>query len=130
MATVQNTHYLASGKLIGKILEMDDNYSKVDLKTTDEMVVDDFGLIHGGFVFGLADYAAMIAINKPTVVLGKAEVRFVNPVKKGDELTAVARVTLDTDYKKIVNVIILNDRNKKTFEGDFHCYVLRKHVLA
>lgn len=131
MDTVQNTHNMASNKLIGKVIEIGNKYSKVSLKTIDEMVVDKFGLIHGGFVFGLADYAAMLSVNKPTVVLGKADVRFVNPVKVGDELTAVAKVIQDTDYKKVVNVIVVsNNNNKKIFEGDFHCYVLRKHVLA
>ena len=130
MSKFQNTHHLASNKLIGRIIELGNEYSNVSLKTTDEMVVDSFGLVHGGFVFGLADYAAMLAVNQPTVVLGKADVRFVNPAKVGDELIAVAKVIQGTDYKKVINVVISNDKNKKIFEGDFHCYVLKKHVLA
>lgn len=42
--------------------------------------------------FGLADYAAMLAVNEPTVVLGKAEVRFLKPVKVGERLLARTRI--------------------------------------
>jgi acyl-coenzyme A thioesterase PaaI-like protein len=49
------------------------------------MVVDAHGLVHGGFVFGLADYAAMLAVNDPNVVLGAAEARFLKPVRRGDQ---------------------------------------------
>jgi len=131
METKLKTHCKASGKLIGNIIELEEGYSKVKLVTTEEMSVDVYGLIHGGFIFGLADYAAMVAVNKPTVVLGKAEVRFVNPVRAGEELTAQARVEgMSDDYKKTVKVEITDSKNKKVFEGDFHCYVLKKHVLA
>jgi acyl-coenzyme A thioesterase PaaI-like protein len=44
------------------------------------MAADQRGLVHGGFTFGLADYAAMVAVNDPNVVLGAAEVRFLAPV--------------------------------------------------
>jgi len=130
MNTIQNTHYLASERLIGEIIKIENKYSEVNLKTTEEMSVDNYGLIHGGFIFGLADYAAMIAVNKPTVVLAKADVRFVNPVKIGDDLIAIAKVINDLDNKNIVNVEITNSNNKKIFDGDFHCYILKKHALA
>jgi len=48
------------------------------------MVVDDHKLVHGGFIFGAADYAAMAAVNDPNVVLGSAEVSFLKPSKSGD----------------------------------------------
>lgn len=32
------------------------------------MAADEYRLVHGGFIFGLADYAVMLAINEPTVV--------------------------------------------------------------
>jgi acyl-coenzyme A thioesterase PaaI-like protein len=56
------------------------------------MAADDRGLVHGGFVFGLADHAAMLAVNDPFVVLGSAEVRFLRPVVVGERLVAEARV--------------------------------------
>ena len=78
----QNTHLLASERLIGSVITIGEKSAEVKLKITEEMSVDDFSLAHGGFVFGLADYAAMVAINEPTVVLGKAEVKFLKPVRQ------------------------------------------------
>jgi len=73
------THKIASKNLVGEVVELKENESVVRLKTTKEMAVDEKGLIHGGFTFGLADLAAMVAVNHPNVVLGKAEVKFTNP---------------------------------------------------
>lgn len=126
----QNTHLLASKKFIGSVVSIEDNSAKVTLKITEEMVVDSYNLVHGGFVFGLADYAAMVAINEPTVVLGKSEVKFVKPVTLNDVLTAKAEIQNKTDGRKIkVAVVVLNDKKEIVFEGEFVCFVLEKHIL-
>ena len=126
-----NTHLLASEKLVGKVLKIEQKYAEVSLKITNEMVVDDFGLAHGGFVFGLADYAAMVAINQPTVVLGKAEVKFMKPVVLNDEVNAKATVSDEGNGKKIpVDVISHNQHNEMVFEGTFVCFVLENHILT
>lgn len=122
------THKIASKNLVGEVVELKENESVVRLKTTKEMAVDEKGLIHGGFTFGLADLAAMVAVNHPNVVLGKAEVKFTNPVKVGDEVFAYAKVVKNEGRKKIVHAIAKVD-DKVVLEGDFYCYVLDKHVL-
>jgi uncharacterized protein (TIGR00369 family) len=129
-STKQNTHLLASKKLVGSVVSIEKDKAIVSLKITNEMAVDDFSLAHGSFTFGLADYAAMVAINKPTVVLGKAEVKFTKPVIVGDELTAIAEVSKDYIGKKIpVKVNVVNSKNELVFEGDFTCFVLENHIL-
>ena len=125
----QRTHKLTSERLVGKPVKIEPGKAEVELLTNQEMAVDEYGLVHGGFTFGLADYAAMLAVNEPTVVLGKAEVRFLKPVKAGEKLTARAEVVEDMGRKKIVKAEVLNGRGEKVFEGTFHCYVLEKHVL-
>lgn len=125
----QRTHRLTNERLVGKPVKLEPGYAEVELLTTEEMAVDEYGLVHGGFTFGLADYAAMLAVNEPTVVLGKAEVRFLKPVRVGEGLTARAEIKEDTGRKKVVDVEVLNEGNEKVFEGTFHCYVLEKHVL-
>ena len=47
------------------------------------MAADGRGLVHGGFTFGLADFAAMCAVNDPNVVLGAATCKFLAPVQVG-----------------------------------------------
>ncbi|NPA13383.1 MAG: PaaI family thioesterase, partial [Aquificae bacterium] len=63
-----------------------DKFASVLLETIPEMVVDDKGLIHGGFIFSAGDYCAMLSVNHPNVVLGKAEVKFLKPTKVGEHL--------------------------------------------
>nr|WP_206203940.1 PaaI family thioesterase [Thermococcus sp. GR4] len=129
MVVEQRTHILTSETLVGKPVKIGEGYAEVVLQTTDEMKVDEYGLVHGGFTFGLADYAAMLAVNEPTVVLGKAEVRFLKPVKAGERLLAKASLVEDLGKKKLVKAEVFNEKNEKVFEGTFHCYVLEKHVL-
>jgi acyl-coenzyme A thioesterase PaaI-like protein len=125
----QNTHQLASEKLIGSVISIGNDCATVKLTITEEMIVDSYNLSHGSFVFGLADYAAMVAINEPTVVLGKASTKFLKPVVLNDEVTAVAKIT-ETSGKKIsVSVDVKNQKKELVFEGEFICFVLEKHIL-
>ena len=123
------THEKISKALCGHPLKVEDDFSRVELKTTTDMVVDDFGLVHGGFIFGLADHAAMIAVNDPNVVLGGSEVRFLKPVKVGDSVVAEARVTEKSGKKHMVTVTVAK-ADEPVFEGTFVCFVLEQHVLC
>ena len=84
------THLTIDQSLCGTPLELGDGTASVALDTTRQMSVDEQGLVHGGFVFGLADYAAMLAVNEPNVVLAGAESRFLKPLKGGDRAVAHA----------------------------------------
>ena len=92
------------------------------------MAADDKGLVHGGFVFGLADYAAMLAVNDPHVVLGAASIKFLKPVSVGDQLSAEARVSEVSGRKHLVDVIVSRDE-ESLLEGQLTCFVLDRHVL-
>jgi len=122
------THKMIDKGLCGSPLLIDDNYSKVELKTTREMAVDETGLVHGGFVFGLADYSAMIAVNHANAVLGSAEVKFLKPVKTGDVLVAEARAGEKEGKRQSVSVTV-NSGGTEVFKGVFVCFSLDKHVL-
>lgn len=93
-----------------------------------EMAVDDHGLVHGGFIFGLADYAAMVAINDPNVVLGIAAVKFLKPAVIGDELVAKATKKGQEGRKYVVKVDVRREE-EIICTGDFTCFVPDKHVL-
>ena len=122
------THKLASMCLVGEVVELGDGYSRVKLECGPEMAVDEKGLIHGGFTFGCADMAAMVAVNHPNVVLGKAEVRFTKPVRVGDIIEAEARIVEVSGRKHLVDVVVRRG-GEAVLEGKFYCYVLDKHVL-
>ena len=125
----QNTHSAINNKLSGVIIKLDNNYSKVKLQTTSEMIVDKMGLIHGGFIFSLADFASMVAINHPNVVLGGANVKFLKPVRKGDILIAEAQLSKKEGKKLIVNVNVKRN-DDVVFSGEFICFTLEKYILG
>jgi len=121
------THRLADKELLGEVVEVKEGFAKVMLKTCERMIVDDKGLVHGGFTFGAADLAAMIAVNHPNVVLYKAEVRFTAPVKKGETVFAEGRVVERNDRRIKVEAKAYTD--KVVLEGFMYCYIPEKHVL-
>jgi acyl-coenzyme A thioesterase PaaI-like protein len=123
------THRAISWRLVGRALAIDAGRSAtVELELTEEMAADERGLVHGGFVFGLADYAAMVAVDEPNVVLAAAEVRFTAPAVVGDRLRAEAAVENDDPRRPRVLVTVWRDE-AAIFEGRFTCVVPRRHVL-
>ena len=123
----QNTHPGINPTLVGTPIRLAPGESEVSLKTTQAMVADDRGLVHGGFTFGLADYAAMLAVNDPNVVLGAANTRFLAPTRVGETMIATAKVSEEKGKKRIVSVEVKTDT--VVFTGEFTCFVLDKHVL-
>jgi uncharacterized protein (TIGR00369 family) len=122
------THLAADPASCGHIIAIGRGSSEVALDTTDSMVVDAQGLVHGGFVFGLADYAAMLAVNDPYVVLAAAQARFLKPVERGARVVARAETVAATGRKHEVRVEA-SVGTTAVFEGTFTCIVLEQHVL-
>ena len=122
------THQLIDNELCGTPLMVENGKSRVEYTTTSRMAADDSGLVHGGFIFGLADYAAMLAVNHPNVVLGGADVKFLKPVKAGESVYAQADVTSASGKKQMVSVTVKREE-EVVFKGDFSCFILEKHVL-
>jgi acyl-coenzyme A thioesterase PaaI-like protein len=128
MSDEVNTHLEIDHALCGEPVSVGDGEATTRFVTTDAMAVDDRGLVHGGFVFGLADHAAMLAVNDPNVVLGAAEVRFDAPVKVGEEVTATARITGEKGKKRTLeSEASVGDR--KVMSATFTAFVLDQHVL-
>jgi acyl-coenzyme A thioesterase PaaI-like protein len=123
------THRAIDQGLCGTPTDLETGFARVRMTAEACMAADDSGLIHGGFVFGQADYAAMLAVNHPHVVLGGAEVRFLNPVRVGEVLVAEARVTAADGKKRLVTVAVQRD-GETVLEGVCTCFVLPRHVLA
>ncbi|MBT8468115.1 MAG: thioesterase [Myxococcales bacterium] len=122
------THLRADPRLCGSVLALGEGTARVSLDAAGSMAVDARGLVHGGFVFGVADYAAMLAVNDPNVVLGAAETRFLRPVRVGDRIIASAQ-TLDAKGRKREVRVEAAVKSEKVFEGTFTCFVLERHVL-
>lgn len=140
----QNTHPRISPRLVGTPTRLEQDLAEATLQTLPEMQADEEGLVHGGFTFGLADFAAMLAINAPTVVLGSATTRFLAPVRVGDCLLARARVARREGKKHVVEVEVYVltstapggasvsglEPQARVLEGELTCFVPSRHVLA
>lgn len=122
------THPEISPELVGEVVENAPGMCVARLMTIPGMRADARGLVHGGFTFGLADYAAMVAVNDPHVVLGAADVKFFAPIRVGETLIAKAEVFEEKGKKRSVRCSVVTD--KTVFEGVFTCFVLEEHVLG
>ncbi|ADC89112.1 thioesterase superfamily protein [Thermocrinis albus DSM 14484] len=122
------THKEIDRSLSGEPLIVEEGRAVVTLLTHDRMRADERGLLHGGFIFSLADYCAMLTVNEPTVVLAHASVQFKKPVVVGDFLRAEGELTRVEGKKRWVKVRVFRG-DEEVFEGDFLCVVPEKHVL-
>ena len=122
------THERVNSELNGEIIKLEAGYVELRLITTSEMVADDVGLIHGGFIFSAADYAAMLAVNEKNVVLVGSECQFLSPVKFHDEVDFIAKVRHKDGRKRNVHVEA-HVLNIKVFEGEFKTVITDRHVL-
>lgn len=125
---ILNTHLKIDKGLCGTVIALEEGYAAVELQTTPQMAADDQGLVHGGFIFGAADYAAMAAVNEPTVVLAAAQCRFLAPSRIGDELLFKAKC-IENDGKKYKVTVIAYCGETEVFEGEFKTVVTPKHIL-
>ena len=124
----RRTHLGIDVRLSGEPVELAEGRATVALTTTADMGADDHGLVHGGFVFCLADHAAMLAVNHPNVVLGSARTKFLKPVVVGERVVAAARLDRVEGKKQIV-LVEARRGDEIVFEGEFVCFSPSRHLL-
>mgnify|MGYP000676557252 CR=1 FL=1 len=122
------THQSVKPNLFGNITQLEKGYAKINLLSTDDMVVDELGLVHSGFIFSSADYAAAAAVNEENVIIIGAKTSFLAPAKIGDLIEFEAKAKFEDSRKREITVTgKINDI--KIFEGVFHAVVLEKHIF-
>ena len=122
------THLGIDRRLCGEPVSLGEGTATVRFVATKDMGADDRGLVHGGFVFGLADHAAMLAVDHPNVVLGSAEVRFLAPVSVGEEVIATATRESQSGKKHVIRVGA-KVGEREVLAGTMTAFVLPEHVL-
>ena len=126
------THEEITARWSGHLVELAAGRAPVRLRTLPEMRADARGLVHGGFVFSLADHCAMLAVNEPNVVLASVEMSFLAPVAVGETVEAAGRVTSSRGRKHQVEVTVVRDAGGTPVpvaRGAFSCVVTDRHVL-
>jgi acyl-coenzyme A thioesterase PaaI-like protein len=124
----QRTHEKIAAHLCGTPLAISEGRAHVALDISAEMAADGRGLAHGGFTFGLADYAAMLAVNEPTVVLAGATLKFLGPVVVGDRVEAEATVDRHDGKKRWVKVVVKR-AGQPVLEGELFAVIPDRHIL-
>lgn len=128
MPSTPATHLAIDRRLVGEPLELGDGTARAALTLLPEMAADGRGLVHGGFAFGLADYAAMLAVNHPLVVLASSSMKFLAPTQVGERLVADARVIEETGRRRRVGVEVRRG-DEVVASGEFLAVVPDRHVL-
>lgn len=127
-SSILRTHELISTYYNGELTELREGFAKVTLMTHEEMRVDTYGLVHGGFIFCAADFAAMAAVNDPNVVLSAATSTFLSPVRVYDEVVFTAKLRHKEGRKREV-IVVGHVLDIKVFEASMKTVILDKHVL-
>jgi len=122
------THEKVNSAFSGEIVKLERGNAKVVLETIEVMRADDLGLVHGGFIFSAADFAAMAAVNEPNVVLASSSCLFLSPVRIGDKVTFEAIEHQKEGRKRTVSVKGYV-HEIKVFEGEFKTVITERHVL-
>ena len=113
----------------GTAFLLDKNHAKTRFFTTADMVSDAEGLIHSGFVFMGANYAALLAINEEFCVSIGARINFFGPLKLGDVVEFDAQARFEESRKREVKVIGYV-KEIKIFEGIFQLVTLEEHIFV
>jgi acyl-coenzyme A thioesterase PaaI-like protein len=114
---------LTDQEIVGEILEIQINKEGLSLLDTDEtMCLEKTKIVRGHILFAQANTLANAIVDAEIALTGKAEVEFLAPVYAGDRVLAKARVVLEKNRKKEVE-IILKTQKKLVLTGHFtiHC---------
>jgi acyl-CoA thioesterase len=118
----------AASRMLGmELLDYGDGWARVAMTVRDDMV-NGHGVCHGGMIFSLADSAFACACNSwgPVTVAAGADIVFVAPGRRGDQLTAEARVRDRFGRNGIYDVTVLRgDQVIAEFRGRSH--EMREH---
>ncbi len=114
--------------LSGTTTFLEKNHAKTKFYTNADMVADDRGLIHSGFIFSAANYAALVAINEEFCVTIGARINFFGPLKLGDIIEFEAKAHFDENRKREVRVTG-HTKEIKIFEGTFQLVTLDEHIF-
>ncbi len=115
-------------ELCGEITYMDGFSVKLVLETVYDMIAEDNGLIHSGFIFSAANYAAMAVVNDKNVVLVASDCQFLSPVKLGDSVEFNGKVRHKEGKKRNIHVVGYV-MDIKVFEGEFKTVITENNIL-
>ncbi|ANV98398.1 hypothetical protein BBW65_06140 [Helicobacter enhydrae] len=114
--------------LCGVILNHTEEEILTKFTPTKQMICDEDNLIHSGFIFNAANYAAMCLVNQPFSVTIGSEVEFLAPLEFEQEMHFVG-VIKQSNNKKYEVRVIGNLLDIKIFEATFYIAIFDKQLF-
>ena len=120
--------YLEADASFGEVREMTKGAAEIWFSTTRSMMVDGMGLVHSGFIFSSANFAALCAVNNPNAILLGADVKFLAPIEVGHDIEFRAH-SLQSDTKKREVRVEGYVLDIKVFEAMFYVAIFENHIF-
>nr|WP_317404224.1 hotdog domain-containing protein [uncultured Helicobacter sp.] len=114
--------------IVGELVELYRDRAIVRFHPNERMIMDESKMIHAGFVFNAASFAAMAAINKKYSVLIASDVKFLAPIELGHEVVFKAQA-VQSDTKKCEVKVEGFLLDIKIFDSLFHIAVFDKKIF-
>lgn len=114
--------------IVGELVELYRDKAIVRFRPNERMIMDESKMIHAGFVFNAASFAAMATINKKYSVLIASDVKFLAPIELGHEITFKAQA-IQSDTKKCEVKVEGFLLDIKIFDSLFHIAVFDKKIF-
>ena len=94
-------------------LERGDGFSKVAATPTDDSL-NGADIVHGAYIFALADYAFALASNtdERLALSANASISYIAPCPLGDPLTATANIVAEAGRGAIYDIIVAGASGK------------------
>jgi len=129
----KNTHTLQSHtsiyeKYSGKVERLKEGFAEVHLEIVEDMLADKIGLIHNGYIFSSASFAAAISVNEKYGFVIGSMVHFLTPVREHDIVVFKAKSRHKIGRKRVVDVVG-RVHEIRVFIGEFTVTVMDRHVL-
>jgi len=121
----------AASRALGIEIDVPAAGSAVARMTVREDMVNGFGICHGGMLFALADTAFAFACNAYNLVTvgGEASIRWLQPAKAGDRLTATASEERREGRHGYYSIHISNQDDEAVADFNGHCISIGKPLL-
>lgn len=117
-----------SPNVVGELIEFYRNKAITRFVPMEKMAMDESGMIHAGFVFNAASFAAMAALNRKNSVLIASDVKFLAPIELGHEVIFKAEA-IQNDTKKCEIKVEGFLLDIKIFDSLFHIAVFDKKIF-
>ena len=121
----------AASRALGIEVEILAAGSAVARMTVRDDMVNGLGICHGGILFALGDTAFAFACNAYNLVTvgGEASIRWLQPAKMGDHLTATASEERREGRHGYYSISISNQNDEPVADFHGHCISIGKPLL-